>query len=54
MQNASSEFNDLTKKSLESMLPEKPTITIDQGVKINILVQSDIVFPEGTAGGLMK
>jgi type IV secretion system protein VirB10 len=38
-------FSDITKGMIQDSFSTKPTITVDQGTIINILVQKDLVFP---------
>ena len=39
------QFSDITKGMIQDSFSTKPTITVDQGTIINILVQKDLVFP---------
>ncbi len=38
-------FSDIATEIVESMLPEKPTIHINQGSKVRIFVNKDVIFP---------
>ncbi len=40
------DFGDIMKKSVESSLNTKPTIRVDQGTKVMILVNKDLVIPK--------
>ncbi len=42
------QFTQVAKEALAANFPTQPTIIIDQGVRINILVQKDLVFPPST------
>ena len=39
------QFSDITKGMLQDSFSTKPTITVNQGTVISILVQKDLVFP---------
>ena len=44
-QESADEFKDLATKVIEDSFSETPTITIDQGSRINVMVNKDLVFP---------
>ena len=46
---ASSQFSEIAQNAINSAYPSKPTITINQGSLISILVQADLVFPSEAA-----
>ena len=39
------QFSDITKSMIQDSFSTKPTITVNQGTIVNILVQKDLVFP---------
>lgn len=41
-------FSEVATEIVKSSLPEKPTITVPQGEKINIFVNKDLVFPDAS------
>ena len=43
------DFSKIAKDILNDALQDKPTITVDQGTKINVFVQRDLVFPSEKA-----
>lgn len=47
--NATDRFADIAQNAINSAYPNKPTITINQGSMISILVQADLIFPSEAA-----
>ncbi len=47
-------FGAAGNKLVEGFLNLKPTITIDQGTRINVFVNRDLVFPSGLAANSLK
>jgi type IV secretion system protein VirB10 len=45
LQQSAKEFQDIAKKSFEDSFNTKSTIYVDQGARINIFVNQDVVFP---------
>jgi len=45
MQQASSDFSQVAKDALNGTFSMTPTIRIDQGTKIDVLIQTDLTFP---------
>jgi type IV secretion system protein VirB10 len=45
LKQSTDEFSKVAKATIEETFSTKPTITIDQGSRINIFVQKDLVFP---------
>jgi type IV secretion system protein VirB10 len=45
LQQSAKEFQDIAKKSFEESFNTKSTIYVDQGARINIFVNQDVVFP---------
>ncbi len=45
LQESSDKFQDIAQKSIEESLNTKPTIYVDQGARINVFVNQDIIFP---------
>ena len=43
------QFSDLTKGMVQDSFSTKPTLTINQGTAINVLVQKDLIFPPQSA-----
>lgn len=54
LKESSDKFKDLATKVIEDSFSSKPTIMIDQGARINILVNKDIVFPNTFGSNSMK
>lgn len=52
LKESADKFRDIAAKVVEDSFSSKPTITIDQGARINIFVNKDLVFPSnfGTNG----
>jgi type IV secretion system protein VirB10 len=46
IKDASDEFGDIVKESIEKSFPNKPTITVNQGTRLTIFVQKDMVMPD--------
>jgi len=46
---ATSQFSNIAQNAINSAFPSQPTITVDQGTLINILVQADLIFPSEAA-----
>jgi type IV secretion system protein VirB10 len=44
-------LSDISKKLAGSLISAKPTITIDQGTRVKVFVNKDIIFPSGTSSG---
>ncbi len=52
LQQSVGNISDVSKKVVSSVLDERPTITVDQGERINVFVNKDLVFPpESVSGG---
>ncbi len=54
LQDSAKQFQDIAKKSLEESLNTKSTVYVDQGAKITIFVNKDIVFPPQVALSSIK
>jgi type IV secretion system protein VirB10 len=48
--NSASNLSDVASKIAEGTLNEKPTIIVQQGTKIKVFVNKDLIFPESAAG----
>jgi type IV secretion system protein VirB10 len=46
---ATDQFAEIAQNAINSAYPTKPTITINQGSMISILVQADLIFPTEAA-----
>ena len=53
LQDSTKKFGDIAKQTIEDSFSTKPTITISQGTKINILVQRDLIFPVDANGSVI-
>jgi type IV secretion system protein VirB10 len=46
IKDASDEFGDIVKESIEKSFSDQPTITVNQGTRLTIFVQKDMVMPD--------
>ena len=51
LRQAANDFSKYASDTVKNSFSSKPTITIDQGTVVNILVQKDLIFPADAAGG---
>lgn len=51
---SSDKLQEIMQKTIEDTFSTKPTIYVDQGSEINILVNKDLVFPEGALSNSMQ
>ncbi len=49
IKDSTKQFSDLTKGMVQDSFSTKPTLTINQGTAINVLVQKDLIFPPQSA-----
>ena len=50
LQQAAQDFSKTVSDSIKNSTSVKPTITVDQGTIVNILVQKDLIFPSSMTG----
>lgn len=51
---SSDKFREIMTKTIEETFSTKPTIYVDQGSEINILVNKDLVFPQSSLNGNLQ
>jgi type IV secretion system protein VirB10 len=52
VQNAISTFNSTTNGLVQNALKVTPTVTIDQGTIVKVLINQDVIFPADLAQGV--
>ena len=45
IKDSTKQFSDITKQMVEDSFSTKPTLTVNQGTMVNVLVQKDLIFP---------
>ena len=53
IQDSTKQFSDVVKEAVKDSAALTPTITVDQGTVINVLVQKDLIFPKDALGGIL-
>lgn len=49
--NSVQNLGNVTRRVVEDMIDIRPTVTIDQGTRVNVFVNRDLTFPSGSVGG---